>query len=372
MSDISAPTPSSEVRIRVEGRAGRITLDRPKALNALTLDMVRAIWEALLAWRDDPAVELIILDGAGERGLCAGGDVRSLYDAHTEGSGFARTVWREEYRLNALIHRYPKPFIALMDGIVMGGGIGLSAHAQGGTRIVTERSRIAFPETTIGLIPDVGGTWLLSRAPGQTGLYLALMGTQMGAADAIYAGFADHCVASASLPALIDRLGASSDTPATIVSSHATDPGPSPLAGSLAANLAKFFAFDHLEAISAALDLDGTSEFAARTREALIARSPLALKATLEAIRRARAYMSLEQALTVEFRLCTHLYEAGEFIEGVRALIVDKDRAPKWSRPTHAAVTPADIEALFAPFPATEEPFGALNGEARLPPIRGL
>ena len=165
MSDISAPAPSSEVRIRVEGRAGRITLDRPKALNALTLGMVRAIWAALNAWKDDPAVALVILDGAGERGLCAGGDVRSLYDARTEGSGFARTFWREEYRLNALIHRYPKPFIALMDGIVMGGGIGLSTHAQGGTRIVTERSRIAFPETTIGLIPDVGGTWLLSRAP---------------------------------------------------------------------------------------------------------------------------------------------------------------------------------------------------------------
>ena len=359
MSDISAPAPSSEVRIRVEGRAGRITLDRPKALNTLTLGMVRAIWAALNAWKDDPAVALVILDGAGERGLCAGGDVRSLYDARAEGSGFARTFWREEYRLNALIHRYPKPFIALMDGIVMGGGIGLSAHAQGGTRIVTERSRIAFPETTIGLIPDVGGTWLLSRAPGQTGVYLALMGTPMIAADAIHTGFADHCVASASLPGMVDRLSAGSETPAAILAKFAGDPGPSALAGPLAANLAKFFAFDSVEAINAALDLDGTSEFAARTREALIARSPLALKATLEALRRARADTRLEQALTVEFRLCTHLYEAGEFIEGVRALIVDKDRAPKWSRPTLAAVTPAYIEALFAPFPATEEPFGA-------------
>ena len=355
----SAPTSSTEVRIRVEGRAGRITLDRPKALNALTLDMVRAIWAALRAWRDDPAVELVILDGAGERGLCAGGDVRSLYDARTDGSGFARTFWREEYRLNALIHRYPKPFVALMDGIVMGGGIGLSAHAQGGARIVTERSRIAFPETTIGLIPDVGGTWLLSRAPGQTGVYLALMGAQMGAADAIYTGFADHCVASARLPELVDRLTASSEPPAAILSSFASDPGPATLSGSLAADLAKFFAFDTLEAISAALDLDGNSEFAARTREALLARSPLALKATLEALRRARANPTLEAALTVEFRLCTHLYEAGEFIEGVRALIVDKDRAPKWSRSTLAAVTPADIAALFAPLEAEDGPFSA-------------
>ncbi len=189
----------SDVLIRREGRAGRITMNRPKALNALTYPMVGEIERALLAWQADQAVDLVILDGAGERGLCAGGDVRSLYDARTEGSGFARTFWRDEYRLNTLIHRYKKPFVPIMDGIVMGGGIGLSGHAS--HRIVTEKSMLAMPETTIGLIPDVGGTWLLSRAPGATGPYLGLMGHRMNAADALYAGFADTMVATAKLPA---------------------------------------------------------------------------------------------------------------------------------------------------------------------------
>ncbi len=163
---MTQPTPEPEVLIRIEGRAGRLTLNRPKALNALTLRMVRDIWAALLAWRDDPAVALVILDGTGDRALCAGGDVLSLYESRTRGSGLARTFWREEYRLNALIHRYPKPFVAIMDGIVMGGGIGLSAHAQGGGRVVTDRSMLAMPETGIGLIPDVGGTWLLGSTSG--------------------------------------------------------------------------------------------------------------------------------------------------------------------------------------------------------------
>jgi len=158
---------TDEVLIRRQGRAGRLTMNRPQALNALTLGMVRQIWSALLAWRSDPAVELVVLDGTGERALCAGGDVRALYDSRSDGSRLARSFWREEYRLNALIGRYPKPFLAIQDGIVMGGGIGLSGHA--GHRIVTDRSRLAMPETGIGLIPDVGGTWLLSRAPAAVG-----------------------------------------------------------------------------------------------------------------------------------------------------------------------------------------------------------
>jgi enoyl-CoA hydratase len=359
-STVVTQTPSLEVHIRIEGRAGRITLDRPKALNALTLDMVRRIWTALRAWKDDPAVQLIILDGAGERGLCAGGDVRSLYDARAEGSGFARTFWREEYRLNALIHRYPKPYVALMDGIVMGGGIGLSAHAQGGTRVVTERSRIAFPETTIGLIPDVGGTWLLSRAPKETGPYLALMGTQMGAADAIYTGFADVHVPSACLPAIIERLTNGTETPQAILATFAVDPGLAPLLGPLGTDVTRYFAAPDIDSIAAALARDATAdEFAKRAHEGLAARSPLALKTTLEALKRARGYPDLEAALAVEFRLCTHLYETGEFPEGVRALIVDKDRKPQWSRATLADVTPEIVDALFAPLPASEEPFAA-------------
>jgi enoyl-CoA hydratase len=358
MSAPVAQSPGPEAVIRVEGRAGRITLNRPRALNALTLGMVRDIWAALLVWRDDPAVDLIILDGAGDRGLCAGGDVRSLYDARTDGSGLARTFWREEYRLNALIHRYPKPFIALMDGIVMGGGIGLSAHAQGGMRIVTERSRIAFPETTIGLIPDVGGTWLLSRAPGEAGLYLALLGTQMGAADALHTGFADHIVPSARLPELVSCLVDGAMLPGAVIQSFAVPPGPSELATNLRNDLAAHFRHVAIEDIQRSL-ASTDSEFARKTLEGLASRSPLALKATLEALRRARAYAKLEEALAVEFRLCTHLYESGEFIEGVRALIVDKDRSPKWRPPHLAEVTPAMVEALFAPVPGDAGPFQA-------------
>src|SRR5262245_45817259 len=167
-----------EVLTRREGRAGRITMNRPEALNALTTAMVLQIGEALGAWRDDPAVALVLLDGAGGKALCAGGDVRSLYDSRDSGSGEARRFWSEEYRLNAMIGRYPKPYVAIQDGIVMGGGIGLSGHAR--HRVVTERSRLAMPETGIGLIPDVGGTWLLAHAPGETGTYLGLTGESMG------------------------------------------------------------------------------------------------------------------------------------------------------------------------------------------------
>ena len=196
---------SDDVLIRREGRAGRITMNRPAALNALTLGMVRKIWAALTAWVDDPAVHLVLLDGAGGKALCAGGDVRSLYDSRTQGSALPRAFWSEEYPLNALIGRYPKPYVALQDGIVMGGGIGLSGHAR--HRIVTERSRLAMPETGIGLIPDVGGTWLLAHAPGEAGIYLGLTGEAMGAADAIHARFADVLVPSARLPELVGPSG---------------------------------------------------------------------------------------------------------------------------------------------------------------------
>src|SRR6516165_6008993 len=193
-----------DVLIRRQGRAGRITMNRPKALNALTHPMVGRIWRALLAWRDDPAVELVVIDGAGGRALCAGGDVRALYASRAEGSNAARAFWSEEYRLNALIGRYPKPYLAIQDGIVMGGGIGLSGHAR--HRIVTERSRLSMPETGIGLIPDVGGTWLLSRAPAAVGAYLGSTGEAMRAADAIFAGFADVFVGSPNIGHMVERL----------------------------------------------------------------------------------------------------------------------------------------------------------------------
>ena len=343
---------TDEVLIRREGRAGRITMYRPQALNALTLGMVRQIWDALTAWQNDPAVGLVLLDGAGGRALCAGGDVRSLYDSRGVGSGQARTFWREEYRLDALIGHYPKPFVAIQDGIVMGGGIGLSGHAR--DRVVTERSRLAMPETGIGLIPDVGGTWLLAHAPGEVGVYLGLTGEPMQAADAIYAQFADALVPSANLDRLVERLVDAKGGPVgRAISAVSEDPGPAPLAARRA-DIDRAFGGETVEAMLEALSAM-PGEWAQKMLAALAQKSPKSLKLTLAAIRNARRLASLEAALNVEFRLCTRLFEDGEFLEGVRALIVDKDRKPAWSPARLADVGAELVAAYLAPLPADEE-----------------
>lgn len=340
---------SDEVLIRREGRAGHITLNRPKTLNALAHAMVGPIRDALVAWKDDPAVELVLLDGAGERGLCAGGDVRSLYESRTQGSSLARTFWRDEYRLNALIGRYPKPFVALQDGIVMGGGIGLSSHAS--HRIVTERSQLAMPETGIGLIPDVGGTWLLANAPGETGVYLGLTGEVMRAADAIYARFSDAFVPSAKLSALADRLMDQRGGPVgEAIRAAAEDAGDSVLARRRSA-IDAAFAKPDVESIHMAL-AGVPEEWAAATRAALVQKSPKALKLTLAAIRQARGLPSLEAALEVEYRLAVRLFEDGEFPEGVRALLVEKDRKPKWSPPSLGDVSDEFVQRCLEPLGA--------------------
>jgi enoyl-CoA hydratase len=327
-------------------------MNRPQALNALTLGMVRQIWHALLAWRTDPAIELVVLDGTGDRALCAGGDVRALYDSRGEGSGLARTFWREEYPLNALIGRYPKPFVAIQEGIVMGGGIGLSGHAQ--QRVVTERSRLAMPETGIGLIPDVGGTWLLANAPGNVGAYLGLTGEAMRAADAIYAHFADVFVPSAKIGLLVERLvDPKGGTVVRAIRAEGQEPGPSLLA-ERSTDIDRVFGGDSVEAMIAALS-GMTTEWAHKTAATLGQKSPKSLKLTLAALRDARRLGSLEEALNVEFRLCVRLFEDGEFIEGVRALLVDKDRQPKWSPPRLEDVSPDMVAAYLAPLPAREE-----------------
>jgi enoyl-CoA hydratase len=337
---------TDEVLIRRQGRAGRLTMNRPQALNALTLGMVRQMASALLGWRSDPAVELVVLDGTGGRALCAGGDVRALYDSRDDGSSLARSFWREEYRLNALIGRYPKPFLAIQDGIVMGGGIGLSGHAR--HRIVTERSRLAMPETGIGLIPDVGGTWLLSRAPAAVGVYLGLTGEAMRAADAIGAGFADVFVGSPSIGRLVERLvDPGGGSVGDIISSIAGDPGPSMLSNRRA-DIDQAFSADTVEAMLSTLSA-AAGEWAQNTVTTLAQKSPKALKLTLAAIRNAQHLTSLEHALNVEFRLCVRLFEDGEFIEGVRALIVDKDRQPRWSPARLQDVLPELIAAYVAP-----------------------
>ncbi len=343
---------SDEVLVRREGRAGRITMNRPAALNALTLGMVRQIWAALTAWADDPAVHLVLLDGAGGKALCAGGDVRSLYDSRTDGSAHPRAFWSEEYRLNALIGRYPKPYVAIQDGIVMGGGIGLSGHAR--HRVVTERSRLAMPETGIGLIPDVGGTWLLAHAPGEAGIYLGLTGEAMGAADAIHARFADVLVPSANLPQLVERLTDAKGGPVKdVIAAVAEAPGPSPLAA-WSGEIDRLFCGASVEAMLEALAAT-PGEWAQKAAAALAQKSPKSLKLTLAAVCNARGLGSLEAALNVEYRLCVRLFEDGEFIEGVRALIVDKDRSPKWSPPRLVDVSSELVAAYLAPLPAGEE-----------------
>src|SRR5262249_6202930 len=343
---------TDEVLIRREGRAGRLTMNRPQALNALTLGMVRQIWSALQAWRVDPAVELVRLDGTGDRALCAGGDVRALYDSREDGSTLARSFWREEYRLNALIGRYPKPFVAIQDGIVMGGGIGLSGHAR--HRIVTERSRLAMPETGIGLIPDVGGTWLLARAPAAGGIYLGLTGEEMGATDAIFARFADAFVPGAKIGDMADRLvDPKGGLVGDIIGSVAGDAEPSRLF-ERRGDIEQAFGADTVEAMLSALS-SAPDAWAQKTAAKLAHKSPKSLKLTLAAVRNARALRSLEEALNVEFRLCVRLFEDGEFIEGVRALIVDKDRQPKWSPARLQDVPPQLIDAYLAPLPPQEE-----------------
>jgi enoyl-CoA hydratase len=352
--------PSDEVLIRREGRAGRITMNRPQALNALTLGMVHQIWDALLAWRTDAAVELIVLDGAGDRALCAGGDVRALYDNREQGSTLARTFWRDEYRLNALIGRYPKPFVAIQDGIVMGGGIGLSGHAR--DRIVTERSKLAMPETGIGLIPDVGGTWLLADAPGAVGVYLGLTGEVMRAADAIYAHFADVFVPSDKMAQLVERLVDAKAGPVSgVIRALSEEAGPSQLA-ERRADIDRALGGASVEAMLEALSAM-PGEWAQKTAATLAQKSPKSMKLSLAAIRNAQGLGSLEEALNVEFRLCVRLFEDGEFLEGVRALIVDKDRQPKWSPARLEEVRPEMVAAYLAPLPPGEE--------LRLKPERG-
>ena len=341
-----------DVIIRREGRAGRITLNRPKALNALTYPMVLAIHDALKRWEQDPEIAVVILDGTGDRALCAGGDVRAIYDSASEGSGFARKFWADEYRLNAYIGRYPKPYVAFMDGIVMGGGIGLSGH--GSHRIVTERSQLAMPETGIGLIPDVGGTWLLAHAPGETGIYLGLTGERMRGAGTMYARFADSFVPSSRLADLAKALSEiqNSSEVDSVIARFSEAPPPSDLA-SHAREIDATFCFDSVEKIRDALASMNT-EWSRKTLEELDRRSPLALKLTLAAIRNARTLPSLEAALNVEYRLTVRLLEHGEFLEGVRALLVDKDKAPKWNPPRLADVTDEMVAQFLSPLPPDE------------------
>ncbi len=333
-----------------EGAAGIIRLNRPKAINALTLEMTREIVAALDEFEADPGVSLVLLEGAGERGLCAGGDIRGLYESAKAGGDLGPVFWREEYILNARIPEFPKPYVAYMDGLVMGGGVGLSAH--GAHRIVTEKTKMAMPEAGLGFFPDVGGTWLLSRAPGEVGTYFALTGQTMTGADAVYAGAANILIVSSNWPALRDALTnaplqATGDDVRAIIAPYAARSTQAPVAAHRE-QIDRAFAHDKMEAIVAVLKQDG-SEFAMATLKALSEKSPTALKVTLELLRRARTSKSLKESLIREYNSALAVFTSAEFVEGVRAAIIDKDRNPKWSPSRIEDVTPEIVEKYFTP-----------------------
>jgi len=333
----------ADVEIRIEGAVGRITLNRPDALNALNDKMMYPIDDALKRWAEDDAVKMVVIDAAGDRAFCAGGDIAELYRRTQQGDlAYSRKFWRDEYRMNARIAGYQKPYIALMDGIVMGGGVGLSAH--GSHRIVTERSLVAMPECAIGLIPDVGGTFLLSRSPGRLGEYLGLTGARMGAADAMFAGFADFFVKSEKLPELIDTLVKEADP--GLIERFAETPTDGVLAD-IQPTIDGIFALDDLAGIAAALMHENESEWGGRANRGLSKGCPLSMHATLRMVRDAREMASLEQALSMEHRYTWRSLEEGEFMEGIRAAVIDKDRAPRWARPKIDDVGRADVDAML-------------------------
>ncbi len=343
---------------RKEGSAGIIRLNRPKAINAVTLEMFHDIDKALDAFEADPAVAVIVLEGAGERGLCAGGDIRALWESSKVKGDLGKILWRDEYILNARIKKFPKPYVAFMDGIVMGGGVGLSAHSA--HRVVTEKTKLAMPEVGLGFFPDVGGTWLLSHSPGEIGTYFGLTGQTMNGPDAIHAGFADAVVPSAKLAALREALtkvrpGATSAEVKALIAGFATGETAGPVAA-MEGKIDGWFAHDRMEDIIAALQRDG-SELALSTLKTLSEKSPRGMVVTLKLLRLARTSRSLEECLVREYRAALEVFASDDFREGVRAAVIDKDRSPKWSPPRIDDVTPAMVAPYFAEIGANELKF---------------
>jgi enoyl-CoA hydratase len=343
--------------IRTEGRAGRITLTRPRALNALTPEMCRAIDAALIAWAEDTAVAVVLIDAEGERAFCAGGDIAEIYRTGRAGDfAMARDFWREEYRMNARIHAYPKPVVTFLQGFTMGGGVGLGCHAS--HRIVGESSRIAMPECTIGLAPDVGGSFILGRANGLCpglGGWIGATGLRLGPGDAILAGFADAFAPEETWPDLKARIMAAGAPP--------EDLGPPPAPAVLADRdrMSAHFRRPTPGGIVASLGADG-SDAARAALEALRRNAPLATAAHLELLRRIGPAPTLREALRAEYRYTWRAIEQGDFLEGIRALIIDKDKAPRWRHARIEDVTEAEVAAMLAPLGADDLTF---DGEDR-------
>ena len=342
---------SDEVLVRIEGKVGRLTLNRPQALHALTTNMCRLITEALLAWKSDPAVELVLLDHSGERGFCAGGDIRMLAESGAADGAAAREFFFTEYQLNHLLFVYPKPVVAMMDGITMGGGVGLSAPAR--YRVATERTTYAMPETGIGLFPDVGGGWFLPRMPGHIGLWLALTGARIKAADCELVGMATDFIASAHVEAFKAALIADPAAVETLLTEYEGDAG-RPTLAQHQDEIDHIFGLGSVEAILAALEA-ADSDWAREQLKVLATKSPQTMKVAFRQLRLGGEAKTFAQNMAMEFRIGARVVQKHDFIEGVRAVIVEKDNAPKWSPATVSGVTEAMLDEIFAPLASAQE-----------------
>ena len=335
---------TSGVHIRTQGHAGRITLDRPDALNAVTPDMCLAIEAALVNWADDSAIALVIIDGAGDKAFCAGGDIQDMYATGIAGDyTYGDQFWRDEYRMVATLFNFPKPVVTFLHGFTLGGGVGVGCH--GSHRIVCEESVIALPEVSIGLVPDVGGSLILARAPGRIGEYLGLTGDRMDAADAIHAGFADYYISRNIWPTLIETLCTTGNWDA--VDHVAQTPPPSRLVV-WQSEIDDVFGGETLGDIWRGMP-DPLTEAIEHGRTLMLHNSPLAQRAALLMLRKVRTVDTIEAALDYEFRATSRALEHGDFLEGIRAAIIDRDRAPKWRYPTWEDVPGSEVVRLSYP-----------------------
>ncbi len=340
---------ADEVIIRIEGKVGRFTLNRPDALGALTLGMCRAMIVALQAWKNDPAVEAVLIDHAG-RGFSAGGDIRTLAESARGDGQASRAFFFTEYQLDHLIFAYPKPVITVMDGVTMGGGVGISWTAR--YRIATERTTFAMPETGIGLFPDVGAGWFLPRLHGKVGMWLALTGARLKWADCELAGIATDCVKAEDLERVKAAIVADPAAVETILTEFEADPGHPPMSDKRD-EIDRLFAGDSVEAIADHLTAGG-GEWAAAQLETLKTKSPTSLKVAHRLITLGAGFADFAEDLTTEHRISARLAHGVDFIEGVRAVIEDKDNAPKWSPSSLSGVTEAMLNDIFAPLPEGE------------------
>ena len=342
---------TDEVLIRRDGSAAFLSLNRPKALHALTQPMDHAMTEALLGWQDDPSVGCVIIDHAEGRGFCAGGDIAFLRNsALNDGGQSGRQFFYEEYQLNHLLMTYPKPVVAFMDGITMGGGVGISQPAK--YRVATENTRFAMPETGIGLFPDVGGGWHLSRLKGRIGPFLALTGARLDGAECLWAGLATHYLPSEALAEAKARIAAG-EAPGSVLAALSIAPPEARIAAN-AARIAKHFASDRYEDILASLAADG-GDWAAKELATLQTKSPQTCKVALRQLADSLNCTDFAANMAMEYRIASRVLTRPDFAEGVRAVIVDKDNAPQWNPATAAEVSDALIDSIFAPLPANEE-----------------